>query len=95
MLLHTGTLLLTRVCTFEPDATKVRALSMQALRPPDQQGLYDSEQHGQQQDAKIQPMSTLPRSLNVLMADIMHALKPLTSCQDLDTFQVKRHVHQL
>ena len=89
------TLLSARARAFEPDATEVRAPSMQAPRPPDQQGLYDSEQHGQQRDAKIRPTSTLPRSLDALMAGIAHAPKPPTSCQDLDTFQVKRQVHQL
>ena len=67
------TLLSARVHTFEPDTTKVRAPSMQVPRPPDQQGLYNSKQHRQQQDAKIQPMSTLPRLLDALMAGIAHA----------------------
>ena len=93
MLSHT--LLSTRARAFEPDATEVRAPSMQAPRPPDQQGLYDSEQHRQQRDAKIRPTSTLPRSLDALMAGITHAPKPPASCQDPDTFQVKRQVHQL
>ena len=89
------TLLSTKARAFEPGATEVRAPYMQAPKPPDQQGLYDAGQHEQQRDAKIRPTSTLPRSLDTLMAGIAHAPKPPTSCQDLDTFQVKRQVHQL